>query len=68
MLQSTNGSLVIVDANTSNPSVFWKGQEVDNVVRVKVTEVRVTLSILNGTQSELYADMRNSGIKIKLGK
>lgn len=68
MLQSTNGSLVIIDANTNSPSIFWKGQKVDNIVRVKVIDSRVVISLVGGTQPDIYTDMRNNGIKVKVGK
>ena len=68
MLQSTSGSLTILDANTATPSVFWKGQKVNNVVRIKVKDALVVLGIYKGTQTDLYAEMALNNIKVKLGK
>jgi hypothetical protein len=66
-MEIAGGSLVITDAHTKKPSVFWNGKRVDNVVGVKVVNdtllTRVHLSVKgDATLSEMVA----AGIEIKV--
>jgi hypothetical protein len=67
-MQAAQGNLTILNAHTSTPRVFWNGNEILGVVRIRVLSdeddhrVKITVS---GGQVDLYADMRNAGVLVK---
>lgn len=65
MLNATVGSLVIVDANTGEPKVFWRGQQIvaESFLAGKND---VLLRVSRGSVAEdVLADMRASNIDVK---
>lgn len=66
MINSVDGSLVVVDLNTDHPSVFWKGQRIDNLSNVAVRDGNIVVLQVRQTPLDvIYAEMEASGIKIK---
>lgn len=67
-MDSTIGSLTIIDANTVSPKVYWKGQLVEGITSIKVTNDTAAhkVSLVIQTNQAL-AEMVSAGIEIKLG-
>lgn len=66
-MEVASGSLVIVDAHTESPSVFFKGKKVDTVEGIKITwdaDTNKVMLIINNT--DLAAEMAKSGIKVRV--
>ena len=67
-MENTTGNLVLVDVNTVTPKVYWKGQQVLNIIKIVVrndeddADVKIVAS---QTNAELQ-DMIASGINIKI--
>jgi hypothetical protein len=64
-MQTTQGSLVIVGANTPDARVYWNGQEVINAgfsVQNTCGIVRVMLRV---AEDPILAEMQAAGITIK---
>lgn len=65
---STQGSLTLLNAHTSEPQVFWKGVKVESVIRVHVhndeDESRVKLVVASADDAQI-ADMIAGGIYVK---
>lgn len=72
-MQSSQGSLVLLDVHTSAPKVFWNGSPISGVKKIRVFdnavddetgEVRLRL-IKDTNAQEILDEMRLSGISIK---
>lgn len=65
-MQTTQGSLVIVGANTPGCKVFWNGQEVPNVVALTTVydedDHRVVLKV---KEDAVLAEMKAAGIDVR---
>lgn len=66
-MQTANGSLVITNAHTATPEVFWNGMKVANVKAIKVSND----GLINKVQLQIkgegaLAEMANAGIEIKV--
>ncbi len=65
-MQTTQGSLVIVGANTPECKVFWNGQEVPGVVAMSTVfdedDHRVVLKV---KEDPMLAEMKAAGIEIR---
>ncbi len=65
MLNSTVGSLVVVDANTDSPKVFWRGKQiaVDSFLAGKND---VLLRVIRGSiADDVLSDLRANNIGVK---
>lgn len=60
-METTQGSLTIVNAHTSVPVVYWNGSEVSPVIAIKVVNGVVTLTV---PEDPVLAEMIATGIKI----
>lgn len=65
MIESVPGSLVMVDLNTHSPSVYWKGQKLEQLSGVRVVDGKVSLTVNPTPLDLLYAELEAAGIKIK---
>lgn len=65
MIESVPGSLVMVDLNTPSPSVYWKGQKLEQLSGVRVVDGKVSLTVTPTPLDLLYAELEAAGIKIK---
>lgn len=67
-MQTSQGSLTIVNAHTETPNIFWNGIKIDGVIRLHVhndeEDHRVKL-VVSGNQDLIYAEMAEVGIAIK---
>lgn len=67
-MQISQGSLVIVGANTQTAQVFWNGVVVPNIVGIRVDwendEQRVKLKA--SIDDVIYNELRTAGINVKL--
>lgn len=61
MIESVPGSLVMVDLNTPTPTVFWKGQRLDNLSGVRVVDGKVSLTVDPTPLDLLYAELEADG-------
>lgn len=64
-MQTTQGSLVIIGANTSDCKVFWNGNEVPNAgitVDNDADSKRVVIKVL---EDPLLAEMATAGVVFK---
>ena len=61
-MQTTQGSLVIVGANTPECKVFWNGKEVPNVGIAVSFDNKVTLKV---KEDPVLAEMAAAGIAIR---
>lgn len=64
-METTTGSLVIVNPHTEDRKVFWNGQEVTVagfVIQNDATTKRVVLQI---NEDPTVSEMRNAGITVK---
>lgn len=65
-MKSISGSLVLLDIHTATPTVMWNGNAVLGVRRVHVNSGKRHVCIsVKGTQTDLYASMRQSGVGVK---
>lgn len=60
-METVQTDLVITGANTASPSVFWKGQPVQNITGLKVYNNVVTLTV---PEDPVLAELTANGIKI----
>lgn len=59
------GSFMILDLGTPNVKYFWKGQELQGIIKVFVYKgTSVTVSVLDKTLIP-YSEMKEYGLKIK---
>lgn len=69
-IQSATGSLVLVDIHSATPQVFWNGQKIESIVRVRVDweadDQRVKLTVTS-MPPELLTALTAAGIVIKEG-
>jgi hypothetical protein len=65
MLRSATGLLTLLDANTSTPKVFWRGQPFA-VTNITVVGHIAMFRVSRGLHSpELLADLAANGVKVK---
>lgn len=60
----TQGSFVVVGANTPEAKVFWNGQEVENlgfVIRNDINGQKVTIYI---KEDPIIAELKSAGINV----
>ena len=62
---TTQGALVIIDLGTPNVKYFWKGNILENVVKVFVYKGTSLTVTHNGLAPETIAEMKAYGIKVK---
>lgn len=63
-MTTTNGNLVIIGLGTTNVKYYWKGTELQGVVKIFVHRgVKLTMTALDKTK--IPAEVRASGIRIK---
>lgn len=71
MLNSTQGSLTLVNLHTETPGIYWNGEPVPGVTDIQVDwddmGQRVKLHV-NGSADALYMEMVAAGITVKKGK
>lgn len=67
-MNTSQGSLTIINAHTTTPQVFWNGVVLDGIKDIHVEnnkgKSKVVISI-RGIQTDTYTDMKSSGIVIK---
>jgi hypothetical protein len=66
-MQTTTGSLTLLNAHTEAPQVFWNGIKVEGIKAISVTNFsggvnRVTLTL---PEDPILAEMQAAGITIK---
>lgn len=68
MTQVTQGSLTLVNVNTSAPEIYWNGTLVQNIISIRVDcdrdEQRVRLKVSHMDEG-MYSMLSNAGIVIK---
>ncbi len=70
-MNNVTGSLIVVDANTGSPKVFWKGVQLLEVVAISIdAEVgdvpKVKLRVMDTASFDLqYSEMFDAGIIIR---
>lgn len=63
-MTTTNGNLVIIGLGTTNVKYYWKGTELQGVVKIFVHRgIKLTMTVLDKTK--IPAEVRASGIRIK---
>lgn len=62
---TATGNLVIIDANTDTPSVYWKGVKVEDVRDVKVGAAGVVITVEKTDVDIMHDDLAENGVKIK---
>jgi hypothetical protein len=65
MMQSTQGSLVIVGANTPECQVFWNGQLVENVGVNVANDVMGSRVVIKVKEDPILAEMQEAGIVVR---
>lgn len=73
MIQSSTGSLTILDAHTSTPKIYWNGVQVLGVVKLRVFDStkddesgEVRLRITKGAnEASLLDALRAGGVTVK---
>lgn len=61
----SQGSLVMVGLHTTEPKVFWNGQEVPGVKGITASNTGASPRVvLNVAEDPLLAEMKAAGIKI----
>lgn len=65
-MQTTQGSLVVVGANTPEPKVFWNGQEIEGITGITVTNTGETQRVVLRLPEPLQ-ELVDAGIIIKRG-
>lgn len=61
----SQGSLVIVGANTPERKVFWKGVEVECVGITIDSDSNKQRVVIEVAENQTYAEMQSAGITIK---
>jgi hypothetical protein len=62
----SQGSLVMVGLNTTEPKVFWNGQEVPGIVGITASNTSASPRVvLNVAEDPLLAEMQAAGIIIR---
>ena len=65
-MNSTQGNLVIVGANTDAPQVFFYGVQVDGVLSIVVdTRQAVQKVVLKIAEDQVVADLQAAGVIIR---
>ena len=65
-MQTTTGSLTILNAHESTPSVFWNGVKVEGITAINVLNgAGVKRVVLTLPEDPLLAEMQAAGITIK---
>jgi|CXWL01.1.fsa_nt_gi hypothetical protein len=69
-MQLARGALVLVDVHTTTPTVFWNGQKIDDLVRLRLDwdrdEHRIKLTV-SRLAPNLRAALTAAGIVVKEG-
>lgn len=60
-MQTAQGSLTILNAHTSEPTIYWNGAQVPAVTALKVVNGVVTLTV---PEDPVLAEMIAAGVKI----
>jgi len=60
-METVQTDLTIIGAHTESPMIYWKGQQVPNIVGLKVLNGIVTLTV---PEDPVLAEMMAAGIKI----
>lgn len=72
MMQAAQGSLTILNAHTSAPSVYWNGKEVVGIERIHIQndedEARVKLIVSDCADEVICADMILAGVAVRKAK
>jgi hypothetical protein len=66
-MNTANGNLMILDANTPEPKVFWKGQEIPVIGVSAMNENGVAHVTLKVLEDPAFLEMKAAGIKIVRG-
>lgn len=64
-MQTTQGSLVIVGANTSECKVFWNGNEIPNVGITVDNDIDSKRVVIKVSEDPLLAEMASAGVLFK---
>ena len=64
-MQTTQGSLVIVGANTSECTVFWNGNEIPNVGITVDNDIDCKRVGIKVSEDPLLAEMASAGVLFK---
>ena len=64
-MQTTQGSLVIVGANTSECKVFWNGNEIPNVGITVDNDIASKRVVIKVSEDPLLAEMASAGVLFK---
>jgi hypothetical protein len=64
-METTQGSLVIVGANTPECKVFWNGQEVENVGVNVANDVMGSRVVIKVKEDPILAEMQAAGITVR---
>ena len=66
MLNSTQGSLVMVGLNTETPQVFWNGAKVDGVLGIAVDSgAAVRKVVLRVQEDPVLDEMQAAGVIVR---
>ena len=66
MIQTTQGSLVLVGMNTATPQVFWNGQLVPGVTGIHVdNETDINRVVLKVPEDPIIAELKAAGITVR---
>lgn len=66
-METTQGSLVIIGANTSNCQVYWNGQVVPNTGVTVVNDSLVHKVTIKVAEDPLVQEMKSAGIIVQRG-
>jgi hypothetical protein len=64
-MQTTQGSLVIVGANTPECKVFWNGQEVENLGISVNNDVMGNRVVIKIKEDPILTEMQEAGVVIR---
>lgn len=65
-MQTTTGSLTILNAHEDAPSVFWNGIKIEGITGINVTNAEgVKRVVLTLPEDPILAEMQAAGITIK---
>lgn len=70
-MKTAQGNLVVLNAHTQQPEVFWNGQKIDGVERIHINadeDGGVVKLVVVGDQDQLYSEMVASGVTVKKGR
>lgn len=62
---TATGNLVIVDADTHQPRVFWRGTEVTGVKSVRVADGAVTIMVEKTDADRVHDELYDNGIRVR---